>query len=116
MEQTDDIAKQLLEISETFLGRREIVMIFDNYRVTAEALTVPPAPQAHVQIVRRYSDGWVLLQVSGPDGSRWSLDASTNFTNWTALKTNTITGSSFEYTDMTAPPFARRFYRARLVP
>ena len=90
-------------------------LLFDNYHITAEALTVP-VPQAQVQILRRYSDGWVLLQVSGTDGSRWSLDTSTNFVNWTALKTNTITSGSFEYTDMTASPFARRFYRARLVP
>jgi len=91
-------------------------MVFDNYRVTAETLTASPTPTALTQFLGRTSDGWALLRVLGIDGSRWSVDATTNFTNWTALKTNTISDGSFEYVDMTASPYSRRFYRARAVP
>jgi len=91
-------------------------MLFDNYRITAEALTPPPVLPAQVQFVGRTSEGWALLQVSGRNGSRWSLDATTNFVNWTALKTNTVSGGYYDYVDQTAAPFARRFYRARFVP
>lgn len=91
-------------------------MLFDNYRITAEALTGPPVPPAQVQFLGRTSEGWALLRVSGQNGSRWSLDATTNFINWTALKTNTVSGGYYDQVDTTAAPFARRFYRARLVP
>jgi hypothetical protein len=91
-------------------------MIFDNYRVTAETLTLPPAPTAQLQFLDRTTEGWALLRVLGTENSRWSVDATTNFLDWTALKTNTISGGSFDYVDLTASPLARRFYRARLAP
>lgn len=91
-------------------------LLFDNYRITAQALTVPPVPPARVQFLGRTAEGWSLLRVTGEEGSRWSLDATTNFVNWAYLRTNTITGGSFDYVDMTAAPLTRRFYRARLVP
>lgn len=85
-------------------------LLFDNYRVTAELLP------ARVQLLSRTSQGWALLRVSGQNGSRWSLEATTNFLSWTALETNVISGTSFDHIDTTAPPFSRRFYRARWVP
>ena len=91
-------------------------MLFDNYRITAEALSVPPVPPAQMQFIDRTPQGWALLHVTGQEGSRWSVDATTNFVNWIALKTNTIADGYFEHRDTTAPPFSRRFYRARLVP
>jgi len=91
-------------------------MLFDNYRITAEALAAPPVPSAQVQFLGRTAQGWALLRTSGSNSTRWSVDATTNFVNWTALVTNTISSSYFDHVDMTASPFARRFYRARLVP
>lgn len=91
-------------------------MLFDNYLLTAETLTNPPPPSSQVHLLERTDEGWAVLRVLGQDGSRWSLDATTNFVNWTALKTNTIDGGFFDHVDMTAAPFGRRFYRARLVP
>jgi hypothetical protein len=89
-------------------------MLFDNYRITAEALTVPPA---QVQFLGRTVQGWSLLRTYGADGSRWSIDATTNFVNWTTLVTNAISSSGFvDHIDLTAAPYSRRFYRARLVP
>jgi len=91
-------------------------LLFDNYRITADILTVPPVPPAQIQFLGRTTQGWALLRTSGENGSRWSLDATTNFVNWTALVTNTISGGSFDHVDLTAAPMNRRFYRARLVP
>jgi hypothetical protein len=94
-------------------GPGDNYMLFDNYRITAEALTVTPVPPAQLQFLGRTPQGWALLRTTGATGTSWSLDATTNFVNWTALVTN---GSYFDYIDTTAAPFSRRFYRARLVP
>lgn len=88
-------------------------LLFDNYHVTAEAL---PVAASQVQFLGRTSEGWALVRVLGTDGFRWSVEATTNFVNWTALKTNTISSGFFDHVDMTATPFSRRFYRARFVP
>jgi hypothetical protein len=91
-------------------------MVFDNYQITAEAIAVPPPPPSQIRFLSRTSEGWALLRVFGQAGSRWSLDATTNFANWTPLTTNTVTGASFDHVDMTATGLTRRFYRARFVP
>jgi hypothetical protein len=91
-------------------------MVFDNYRITAEPLTVPPVPPAQMQFLGRTTQGWALLRTSSANGTRWSVDATTNFVNWTAQVTNTVSSGYFDHVDMTASPFSRRFYRARLVP
>jgi hypothetical protein len=87
-------------------------MIFDNYQITAEV--VPPrAPR--LQVLGRTGDGQFLLRVRGQSGARFAIDATTNLTQWTALKTNVVTDGFFDYVDSSAPAFARRFYRARWV-
>jgi hypothetical protein len=91
-------------------------MVFDNYQITAEAITVPPPPQSQIRLLSRTTEGWALLRVFGQAGSRWSVDATTNFTHWTALTTNTVTSASFDHVDMTATGLSGRFYRARFVP
>jgi hypothetical protein len=91
-------------------------MVFDNYQITAEAIAVPAPPPAQVQFLGRTAEGWALLRVFGQNGSRWSVDATTNFTHWTALTTNTVTSTFFDHVDMSATGLAGRFYRARFVP
>ena len=88
-------------------------MLFDNYRVTAEAL---PVPSAQMRFLGRTSEGWTLLRVLGQSGSSWAVEATTNFLNWTALNTNVISGSSFDVVDTAAAGLKQRLYRARLVP
>jgi hypothetical protein len=85
-------------------------MIFDNYTITAEM------PPAQVQFLGRTGEGWSLVRVKGQNNSRWSLDATTNLVNWTALKTNVISGKFFDHVDTTSAGLPRRYYRARLVP
>lgn len=88
-------------------------MLFDNYRVTAEA---PPVTPAQMQFLGRTGEGWTLLRVLGQSGSSWAVEATTNFLNWTALNTNVISGSSFDVVDTAAAGLKQRLYRARLVP
>ncbi len=44
------------------------------------------------------------------------LEASTNFTNRTALTTNTLGAHPFPFRDPAPPNLPQRFYRAKLVP
>lgn len=91
-------------------------MVFDNYQITAESIPVATPPPAQVQLLGRTSEGWSLLRVLGQNNSRWSVDATTNLVNWTALKTNIISGGFFDQVDQAASGQLRRFYRARWVP
>ena len=88
-------------------------MLFDNYRITAEVV-LPSSPR--LQILGRTGDSQFLLRVLGPSGARFAIDATSNLSQWSALKTNVITDSFFDYVDSSAPAFARRFYRARWSP
>jgi len=71
---------------------------------------------AQVALLGRIGEGWALLQVSGAEGTRWSVDTTTNLINWLPLKTNPIAGGYFDYVDQTAAGKPLRFYRARNVP
>ena len=86
-------------------------MLFDNYTITAEALTPP-----RLTFLGRTGNGQTLLRLNGQSGSKFAIEASTNLLNWTALKTNLVTDGSFDYVDTGAPAFSRRLYRARWVP
>ena len=92
------------------------VTIRPLYQITAEAIAVPPPPPADIRLLSRTAEGWALLRVFGQAGSRWSVDATTNFTQWTALQTNTISGTFFDHVDQTAAGLKQRYYRARFVP
>jgi hypothetical protein len=88
-------------------------MAFDNYQITAEVVP-PPAPR--LQVLGRTGDGQFLLRVLGQTGARFAIEATTNLSQWAALKTNVVTDGFFDHVDSSAPAFARRFYRARWVP
>jgi len=88
-------------------------MLFDNYTITAE-LTPPAAPR--LWLIERTLAGNVFLQLTGPPGARFAIDATTNLTSWTALATNTLDNGSFFYVDTSAAALSRRYYRARWVP
>ena len=88
-------------------------MIFDNYRIVAEVIP-PAAPR--LNLIERTPAGHVYLQLEGTSGRRFAIDATTNFTNWTSLRTNLVSDGSFDYIDTSAAVLSRRFYRARWVP
>jgi len=58
----------------------------------------------------------VRLSVQGQTGPDYILMASTNFTNWTAISTNTPGTFPFVWTDTNANQYPKRFYQVRLGP
>jgi len=82
-------------------------MLFDNYTITADP--------ARLTVLSR-AGGQTFLRLTGPNGYRFAIDGSTNLVNWTALRTNSISVGSFDYTDTSSSALNRRFYRARWVP
>jgi len=86
-------------------------LLFDNYKVTA-APSLPGRPL--LQLLSKVGNQ-TSLRLLGESGWRFAIDATTNFTQWTPLKTNIVSDGSFDYAD-TAASAARRFYRARFVP
>lgn len=53
------------------------------------------------------------LNISGPSGQTGVIEASTDFTNWTEVKSIFIPNGSVEFTDE-SPAVGRRFYRLRV--
>ena len=90
--------------------------------ITTCSSTITASPPRRYRDSRKWNSsvaplkGWTLLRVFGPDGSRWAVEGTTNLLNWTALKTNVVSGSYFDMVDMTAAGLNQRLYRARLVP
>jgi len=86
-------------------------MVFDDYTITRERSEVPwltPGERAGNSF---------SLRLDGRPGRRYAVEATTNFTTWTALRTNTadLADGTFDYIDRDARG-PRRFYRGRLVP
>lgn len=88
-------------------------MLFDNYSITAE---IPPPPAPRLHLLDRTTGGSVFLRLEGQNGFRFAIDATTNFSAWTPLRTNAVTDGSFDYLDTSAAALPRRYYRARWVP
>ena len=88
-------------------------MLFDNYTITADVL---PPPRPNMTLLGRAGNGQISLRLTGQNGRKFALEASTNLLNWTGLITNLVTTGSFDYVDTGAPAFTRRLYRARWVP
>jgi uncharacterized delta-60 repeat protein len=62
-----------------------------------------------------YSGGQFTLLVSSLPGRRYAVEASSTFSVWTVLGTNTATENTLPFTDTNASNFVNRFYRARKV-
>jgi hypothetical protein len=61
-------------------------------------------------------NGQFQFTLNGQNGSRYIIEASTDFMSWTPLSTNTLSGTSLLFTDGNAQSLDHRFYRARLAP
>jgi hypothetical protein len=57
------------------------------------------------------SSGPIKIILTGPVGTRFVLQSSTNLLNWKAVLTNSLLNGSFEYSDSNASPVGR-FFRA----
>lgn len=53
------------------------------------------------------------VQLSGPAGSNYVIEASTDFKNWVPISTNAAPSGTVSYMDTAATNFPSRFYRAR---
>jgi hypothetical protein len=58
--------------------------------------------------------GGVLLQLSGDNGQRIIVEASTDLKAWIPISTNIIAAGSVIFADLTGTNFTHRFYRAAL--
>lgn len=75
------------------------------------------APLAPVVLVAQaFTNGQFTLKASGLVGLDYVLQATTEFSNWLNLSTNTPAAVPFELTDPGAGQFSNRFYRLRLQP
>ncbi len=63
-----------------------------------------------------FTNGQFTLKASGLVGLDYVLQATTEFSNWLNLSTNTPAAVPFELTDPGAGQFSNRFYRLRLQP
>ena len=55
-------------------------------------------------------------RVIGHTNMRFTIQASTNLSNWTALFTTNSTNANLDFLDRTAPIPPKRFYRAMMLP
>ncbi len=112
---TTNLALNLGDIDAVWINRQigvygDNFMVFDNYSVTAE-----PYP-FWLDAVERLKNGAFLLRLSGETGRQYAIDATTDFVDWFALKTNSAgRDGTFDFLDTTATNYTRSFYRARLV-
>jgi hypothetical protein len=61
----------------------------------------------------RQPDGSFQLQVSGTAGATFTVEATTDFANWSGLLTTNPPAGSFSFTDTAAAGLSTRFYRAK---
>ena len=85
----------------------------------AAAMALKPAVNAPVFITPpgastgMTSNGF-RIQLSGPAGATFVIEASTDLINWTPIFTNAAAGGSVSYMDAAATNLPCRFYRAKL--
>jgi uncharacterized repeat protein (TIGR03806 family) len=63
-----------------------------------------------------FTNNMFQLQVSGVAGKSYIVQATTNFTDWSSLGTNTAVSNLLNFVDPGASNFTRRFYRAIELP
>jgi hypothetical protein len=71
-------------------------------------LIYPPVALDSIEMV----GNGLKIKMSGPNASNYVVFASTNFSNWTAISTNSALNGSVVFTDTTAKNRPMRFYRA----
>ena len=58
------------------------------------------------------TNGALQMELRGEPGKIYFLEASTNLVDWTIIQTNQLNAATMPLTDLTAPQFNYRFYRA----
>jgi hypothetical protein len=73
-------------------------------------------PNAYFTGAAGFSNGMFEMSLSGPIGSNYVLEVSTNLQTWSAITTNTSTNTNFTLTDPNTPSATARFYRVLQLP
>ncbi|MDB6024183.1 MAG: hypothetical protein JWM68_406 [Verrucomicrobiales bacterium] len=60
--------------------------------------------------------GLFSLKVNGQIGMKFVIERSTNLVQWTALLTNTLASTNFNFSDTPASSASQRFYRTQILP
>ena len=79
-------------------------------------VTLTPSLAAPSLVSLGLNNGAFKLRVNGFAGQKIVTEASTDLAQWTAIATNTISGSSFDLLDEQAAGTPARFFRAFLLP
>jgi hypothetical protein len=88
-------------------------MAFDNYRVTAEALSSIPA---YIESTGVDESGFFTFRAYGEKGLKYAVEVTQDFVNWFSLGEYVNAEGSFAFEDNTSKGFSRGFYRLREVP
>jgi hypothetical protein len=88
-------------------------MAFDNYRVTAEAISSIPGFLDSFSIS---TNGFFNFRAYGETGAKYSVDVTTDFVQWMSLGQFDNPQGIFDFEDTTSKGFRRGFYRLREVP
>jgi probable HAF family extracellular repeat protein len=86
----------------------------DNGQYHAYLLT-PSAAAITLWAPQMLPNGQFQLTVQGTPGQRFALLCSSNLVNWVSRLTNTLTSTSTNFVDTTAPAAGQRYYRAQLL-
>ena len=86
-----------------------------RYLYALQRLVLAPSREPPVLAAAGVQAGQFRLRVFGWPGQTVVLQASTNLAQWVALTTNTLAGTSLEYTDPDSVNQPQRYYRALLL-
>lgn len=88
-------------------------MLFDDYRIAAEALASIPGTLEPVNVDAARNFNFV---VHGEKGFKYSIDVTSDFMEWFSLGTYDNPNGTFEFQDTYAKDYPTGFYRLRQVP
>jgi hypothetical protein len=87
-----------------------------RYLYAPGKLTLDPSRKAPVLLGPGIQSGTFGFTISGFPGQRVIVQASTNLVQWTALATNTLVETTFDFADESGAGLPQRYYRAVLAP
>jgi hypothetical protein len=87
-----------------------------RYLYAPQKVTLTPSRQAPVLISAHATNGLFQFTVSGYPGQTLVIQASQNLAQWTSIRTNTLTGTTWFVVDPASATLPRRYYRAVLTP
>jgi hypothetical protein len=90
--------------------------IHTRYLYAPELVEILGPPQPPVLGVVGWNTSQLLIGVSGSSGQTMVLETSPDLHTWLPLATNTLTSSSWTYTNIAPHDIGQQFYRTVLLP